>query len=173
MENSAIVRGTDSRLRPPARCKRSKAQPAKECARRINSNGFLNHSFHPFWSFSGNRERIAGEYFGSLANLCNYYQIPLPVTELPFPQNIYTTWEEVEKQVSAKDSDHHCMILEDKDKKAVLSVVKTLDLSHCLFYIPVRPYWLWSQCAEQQRMSSLCFRTRSFCSDTVSHGETK
>ncbi|AYL94384.1 hypothetical protein [Mucilaginibacter celer] len=115
----------------------------------------MNHRFRPFWSFSGNRERIAGEYFGSLANLCNYYQIPLPVTGLPFPQNIYATWQEVEKQVSAKDSDHHCIILEDKGKKAVLSVVKTLGLNHCLFYIPVRPYWLWAQCAEQRRITEL------------------
>jgi hypothetical protein len=29
------------------------------------------------------------------------------------------------------------MILQDKGKQAVLSVVKTFDLSHCLFYIPV------------------------------------
>ena len=47
------------------------------------------------------------------------------------------------------------MILQDKRKQAVLSVVKTFDLSHCLFYIPVRAYWQWSQCAGQKAITEL------------------
>jgi hypothetical protein len=105
--------------------------------------------------FSGNREWIAREYFHSLANLCQYYQLPVPQTTLPFPQNIYSTWQEVEKAISAIDRNFHCMILEDKGKKAVLWVVKTFDLSHCLFYILVRAYWNWSQSAEQERITEL------------------
>lgn len=155
MENTAIVRGTNGKIRPPARCRRDKAQPVKERTRRAHGNGFLNHCFLPFWSFSGNRDRIAREYFHSLANLCQHFGLPVPKTELPFPQNIFSTWQEVEKAVSAIDRNYHCMILQAKGKKAVLCVVKTFDLSHCLFYIPVRAYWLWSQSAGQERITEL------------------
>ncbi|RCH56814.1 hypothetical protein DJ568_02875 [Mucilaginibacter hurinus] len=115
----------------------------------------MNHSFEPFWAFSGNRDRIAREYFYSLANLCAYFQLSVPQTDLPFPQNIYDTWEVVAKQVSAIDPNFHCQILQDKRKKAVLSVIKTFDLSNCLFYIPVRAYWNWSQTAEKERITEL------------------
>ncbi|MBK0379372.1 hypothetical protein [Mucilaginibacter segetis] len=109
----------------------------------------------PFWAFSGNEERATREYFGSLANLCHYYQLAIPETDLPFPRNIYHTWEKIEKQVRNLDVNNHCMIMQDSGKKAVIAVVKTFDLSQCLFYIPVRSYWLWSQCAEQQRITEL------------------
>jgi hypothetical protein len=151
METTAIIRRTGRAVKPPARCRRGKAQPATKRTRRADGNGFLNHSFLPFWSFRGNRERIAREYFNSLANLCKFYGLDTPETDLPFPQNIYATWQAVEKQVGAIDRENHCMILQDKGKQAVLSVVKTFDLSHCLFYIPVRAYWQWSQCAEYKQ----------------------
>lgn len=155
METTAIVRRTGGTVKPSARRRRGKAQSATKRTRRSDGNGFLNHAFLPFWAFSGNRERIAREYFYSLANLCEHYKLTVPQTDLPFPQNIYATWENVEKQVRDIDREHHCMILQDKGKQAVLSVVKTFDLSHCLFYIPVRPYWQWAQCAEQQAITEL------------------
>jgi len=155
MENTAIVRGTGGQVRPPARCRRGQAQPFAKRTRRANGNGFLNYSFKPFWAFSGNRERIAREYFYSLANLCAHYQLTVPQSGLPFPQNIYRTWQEIAKQVSAIDRNFHCQIVQDKGKKAVLAVVKTFDLSHCLFYIPVRAYWNWSQTAGQERITEL------------------
>ncbi len=155
METTAIIRRTGRAVKPPARCGRGQAQPAKKRTRRSDGNGFLNHSFLPFWSFTGNPERIAREYFRSLANLCQHYQLAIPETDLPFPQNIYATWEQVEKQVRAIDRENHCMILHAKGKQAVLSAVKTFDLSHCLFYIPVRAYWHWSQNAEHQAITEL------------------
>jgi hypothetical protein len=155
METTAIIRRTGRAVKPPARCGRGKAKPAPKRTRRSDGNGFLNYSFLPFWAFSGNREKIAREYFHSLANLCKHYELVIPPTEIPFPQNIYATWQEVEKQVRAVDREHHCMILEAKGKQAVLSVVKTFDLSNCLFYIPVRAYWHWSQGAEHSAITEL------------------
>ncbi len=155
MENTATVRRTGQSPKPIARRRRSKAQPFKERTRRHNGNGFLNHNFLPFWAFEGNRDRVAREYFHSLANLCKYYGFTLPMNELPFPKNIYSSWQAIEKQVKANDGNAHCVIINDKAKKAVLSVVKTLDLSLCLFYIPVRPYWKWLQNPEQKRISDL------------------
>lgn len=155
MENTTIIRRTGRTVKPPARCRRSQAQPVKERTRRLNGNGFLTHLFLPFWAFRGNREKIAREYFNSLANLCSYYGFAIPQNDLPFPQNIYRSWQEIEKQVSAKDRNDHCLILQHKSKKAVLSVVKTLDLSLCLFYIPVRAYWNWMQDPGQKRITDL------------------
>jgi hypothetical protein len=154
MENSAIVRGTGGKSKPLARCERGQAKPAKKRTRRADGNGFLNRSFLPFWSFSGNRERVAREFFNSLANLCAYYKIAVPQTELPFPQNIFSTWQKVEKQVKELDMDNHCRIVKHKGN-AVLSVIKTLDISNCLFYIPVKPYWNWSQRPEEKRITEL------------------
>jgi hypothetical protein len=155
MESTAIIRRTGRTVKPSARCRRGKAQPLKERTRRVNGNGFLNHSFLPFWTFSGDKDRIAREYFNSLANLCKHYNLEVPKNGLPFPQNIYRSWQEVEKQVHEIDSEHHCMILEHQNKRAVLSVVKTLDLSLCLFYIPVRTYWNWMQDPEQTSITEL------------------
>lgn len=155
MENTCFIRRTGRAVKPPARCGRGQAQPAPKRTRRVDGNGFLNHSFLPFWAFTGNRHRIARAYFYSIANLCKHYNLTIPKTDLPFPQNIYTTWEKIEKQVREINRDHHCMILEDKGKKAVLSVVKTFDLSHYLFYIPVRAYWQWSQNPEYAGITEL------------------
>ena len=155
METTAIIRRTGRAVKPPARCGRGQAKSVKERTRRSDGNGFLNHGFLRFWSFTGNGERIAREYFHSLANLCKHYGLAIPQTGLPFPQNIYSTWQAVEKQVRDINRDHHCMILQAKGKQAVLSVVKTFDLSHCLFYIPVRAYWHWSQCDEHQAITEL------------------
>jgi hypothetical protein len=155
METTAIIRRTGRAVKPPARCGRGQAQSAPKRTRRVNGNGFLNHCFRPFWAFSGNRERIAREYFHSLANLCKHYELAIPKSDLPFPQDIYATWEIVEKQVRVIDRENHCMILQAEGKQAVLSVVKTFDLSQCLFYIPVRAYWQWSQCAEHSAITEL------------------
>jgi hypothetical protein len=154
MENTAIVRGTRKKFRPITRCQRSKAQPAQKRTDGFNGNGFLNHSFPPVWGLEGNRERLAGEFDNSLANLCQYYNLAIPHTALPFPQNIYHLWKEVSKAISEIDKNYHCMIIADKGKRAVLSVLKTFSLNG-LYYLPVRSYWRWAQCAQQQRVAEL------------------
>jgi hypothetical protein len=155
MENTAKIRRTGRQARPLARCRRNQAQSFAKRTRRDDRNGFLNHVFQPFWSFSGNRERTAREFNNALANLCGFYGLPLPQTALPFPQNIYAAWETVAKQVQDIDRNSHCMILEDKGKKAVLAVIKTLDLRQCLFYIPVKPFWEIMQCAQKQGLTEV------------------
>jgi hypothetical protein len=154
MENTAIVRGTGNKFRPTTRCGRSKAQPAQKRTDSFNGNGFLNHSFLPVWVFEGNRERLAGEFNTSLANLCGYYNLTIPQTNLPFPQNIYQLWQTVSEQITKINKGYHCLIISDKGRRAVVSVVKTFDLNG-LYYIPVRAYWCWSKCAEQQRIAEL------------------
>jgi hypothetical protein len=155
MENSPIVRRTGGTVRPPARCGRSKAKPHKKRPNGLNGNGFLNHSFQPFWGYGGNRERMVREFNSSLANLCGFYQLPLPVTtSLPFPQNIYQSWQRVAEQVAEIDKGLHCIIIGDKGKRAVLGVVKTFELNG-LYYLPVRAYWIWAKSAGHQRIADL------------------
>jgi hypothetical protein len=156
MENTAIIQRTGSKVRPAARCRRGTAQPRKERTNRFNGNGFLNHRFLPVWAYEGNRKKMAREYSNSLANLCGYYNLAMPDTiSLPFPQNIYKSWQAVSAQISGIDKNYHCTIVADKRKRAVLSVVKTFDLKGGLYYLPVRAYWNWAQCAQQQRIAEL------------------
>lgn len=155
METTAIVQGTGGAIRPSARCERNKAQPAKKRTHRANGNGFLSHYFQSVWGVEGNRERMVREYFNSLTNLCNYYGLPYPaVTGMAFPQNIYQSWKEIADKITGLDEHSHCMILEVENKRAVIGVVKTFNLNG-LYYIPVRSYWRWSKCAEQQRVAEL------------------
>lgn len=155
MASTAVHRRVGSTVKPPARCGRNQAKPVKKCAVKSHGNGFLNHAFSPFWGCAGNPEKVAEAYFNSLANLCTYFGLQVPSSGLAFPQNIYYTWQQVEKQVRATSPDLHCMILQVEGKHAVLGVVKTFDLGQCLFYIPVRAYWLWLPCPAKQRIAGL------------------
>lgn len=155
MEASAVFQGIGATVRPSARCRRDKAQPAKKRTRRANGNGFLTHHFQSVWGIEGNRERMVREYFNSLTNLCNYYQLPYPtVNGLSFPQNIYQSCKEISHKITGLDEHSHCMILEAENKRAVIGVVKTFHLEG-LYYIPVRAYWHWANSAERERIAEL------------------
>jgi hypothetical protein len=154
MENTSTIRGTGGSTRPLARCKRSQPQSVKKRTNRADRNGFLNHSFLPVWSYVGNRERLVREFNNSLTNLCGYYGLAMPCVNLPFPQNIYQLWRIVSAGINDVHKTYHCMIVADKGKRAVLAMVKTFQLKG-LYYIPVRAYWRWVKCAEQQRIAEL------------------
>lgn len=152
MENTAAIRRTGKLPRPPARCKRSKAQPATKRTAGLNRNGFLNHAFTPVWLYGGNRAIMETQFFNSLANYCTYYNVSLPETGgLTYPQNIYKAWE----AVKSSSRNNNCIILQDGKQQAVLATVETLDLNHCLFYVPVRPYWRLAQRAQQQHLAEV------------------
>jgi hypothetical protein len=152
MENTAKFRRTCRQARPLAGRKRSKAQPLKKRTARLNGNGFLAHAFVPVWLYSGNRAAIEKQFFASLSNYCQYYNVDLPETGgLTFPQNTYGAWEAVKNACGDKT----CIILQDGKQQAVLATVETLDLSHCLFYVPVRPYWRLAQSAQNPSLAEL------------------
>ena len=156
MENTAIVRRVGRHLRPPARCRRSQEKPAKKRPFGRSGNGFLNHVFQPFWAFNGNREVMEREFNNSLLNFSAYYGLHIPdMSALPFPQNIYDSWKEIAGQISKANQNDHCMIMADESRQAVLAVVSTFDLKGCFFYLPVRPFWRWSQSAQHERIAGL------------------
>ena len=156
MENTAVIRQTSGEFRPPAGRRRSTAQPLAKCPRRTGGNGFLNHRFLPVWTYEGNRERLEREYSHSLFNLCGYYQLSPPeMTGTDFPENIYRSWQTIDQQLKTIDPNLSCMIIQDRGKRATLATAKTYGLGLNLFYIPVRTFWNWGCCAEQQHIAEL------------------
>ena len=156
MEDTAIVRSMGRQPGPPARCRRGQAKPAEKRTGWFNGNGFLNHIFRPFWASSGKREILEKEFNNSLSNLCGFYGIPVPdISVRPFPQNLYGAWQEVAELINKADSNNHCMIMADEDRKSVLAGVSTFDLKGCFFYLPVRPFWRWTQAAQHGRIAGL------------------
>ncbi|QQL50001.1 hypothetical protein [Mucilaginibacter ginkgonis] len=155
MENAPIICRINKGLRPPARCGRGKAKPPAERTTRNGNSGFLNTSFTPVFGYEGNRNRQEREFKNSLHNLCEYYQLAVPDLEMvTYPHNIYQAWTYLQEQVGLKEKGSHLIILEDKTKKAVLSVINTFDLNG-LYYIPVRAYWKWWNTKGQEKITEL------------------
>ena len=156
MESTAGIRKTGRGIKPPARCGRGKKKPAAKRTNRPIGNGFLNHRFLPLWAYEGNPQRMQKEFFHSLNNLCAYYKLPIPaVAGMGFPQNIYQAWEQVNKELREKDTNLQTMIVQDKGKRSVLAVAKTIGMGYDLYYIPVRGYWKMAGSAQHQRQAEL------------------
>ena len=156
MENAAVIWELGGTPRPSAGRRRSTAQSFKKRTAGTNDNGFLRHTFQPVWLYEGEQATMEREFFNSLSNLCRYYDIIQPsVIGLPFPQNIYQSWRGVVGSLEKRDKGLTCMIVSENKKQSVLAVAKPFGLSNDLFYIPVRAFWRWSTCAEQQAMSEL------------------
>lgn len=119
-------------------------------------NAFLNHSFQPFWASYGNRERAEKEFFCSLSNICQYYDLKAPdVSGEPFPQNIYKAWAITSERIQHIDKKMDCIILKDENHIATIATVSQFDTNMTLYYIPVRPLWNWVQSAKQQDLAEV------------------
>ncbi|RFZ90259.1 hypothetical protein D0C36_20905 [Mucilaginibacter conchicola] len=66
------------------------------------------------------------------------------MADLPFPQNIYGTWQEAKARLRAIDSDLHCIVIADEKRQAVLATAKAMDIAD-LYYVPVKGFWQMSQ----------------------------
>jgi hypothetical protein len=156
MESTAGIWTTGRGVKPPARCGRGQKEPAPKRTYLPIGNGFLNHRFLPFWTYEGNPQRMQQEFFVSLTNLCTFYDLPIPVvTGIGFPQNIYQAWQQVDKELRKKDSNLQSMIVQDKGKRSVLAVAKTIGMGYDLYYIPVRGYWKLACSAQHQKQAEL------------------
>jgi len=156
MENTAAIWELGRTPRPSAGRRRSPKQSFKKRPNGINDYGFLRHTFQPVWLYEGEQVNMEREYFRSLSNLCRYYDIAEPsATGIPFPQNIYQSWREVAERLENRKEGLTCMIVNDNKKQSVLAVAKPFGLSNDLFYIPVRAFWKWRNCADQQPISQL------------------
>lgn len=156
MESLRTVRNIRHQTKPLARCRGIAAQPAKKRTRRNFGNGFLSHTFKPFWLFDGNINRAETEYFRSLKNLCEYYDLLLPDTDgLPFPQNIYQSWQVISQRIEAIDKKLDCIILKDEIHEAVLATISQYDTGRMLYYIPLKPLSQWVAIAAQQAVAEV------------------
>ena len=156
MENLCTVRQLRRKTKPSARCRRNTAQPFKKRTSRNGGNGFLNHTFKPFWLFDGNTERAETEYFRSLKNICKYYDLQIPdVSGLSFPQNIYQSWQVTNERVKAINKKLDCIILKDEAHEAVLATINQFDTGRTLYYIPVKPLWKWVSDVGQQPVADV------------------
>ncbi|SEO79029.1 hypothetical protein [Mucilaginibacter sp. OK283] len=156
MENTAIIRGVRRQTKPLAGRRGGTTQPASKRTARHSRNGFLNYRFLPFYTYNGDRSRAEMEYFRSLSNICTYYDLNVPdVSSLTFPQNIFSSWENVAGQIKAIDKKMDCIIVQDVDHVATLATLKRLNTGSTLFYVPVRPLWHWGQVAEQEHIAEL------------------
>lgn len=156
MENIRTIRPVRNKIKPSARCGRNTAQPFKKRTTRHSGNGFLNHTFKPFWLFEGNITRAETEYFRSLENICKFYDLRLPdVSGLAFPQNIYQSWQVTNERIQAINKKLDCIILKDESHEAVLATISQYDTNRTLYYIPVKPLWKWVTNAQQQAVAEV------------------
>jgi hypothetical protein len=157
METASAIQKFHPKARPTAGRRRSSAQPPKERTAGHRTNGFLKTRFLPFWGIKArNYRQVEAEFFRSLANLCNIYEIPEPdVSVIDFPQNVTTAYMLVKESLKLKDKSADCIIIKDGSHSATLAVLKTYDTGHCLYYIPVRPLWNLVQTAQQQPLAEM------------------
>ncbi len=168
METTAAVRHVRRAVRPPARCKRGTAQSFKERTRRNDGNAFLRHQFKPFWAYSGNRGRAEREFFTSLSNLCQHYDLPVPeALNGCFPQAVYQAWQQTCERLKAKDRQLDCIIVSDEQHTATLATVSRYNTGMCLYYIPVRPLCYWVQNSQSQRLAELLLSVFAYLHQVV------
>src|SRR6185437_5326109 len=98
--------------------RRSAAQSFKKRTAGTNVNGFLRHTFQPVWLYEGEQATMEREFFNSLSNLCQFYDIVVPLTtNVSFPQNIYQSWQEVAGRLEKRDKGIICMIVSENKKQ--------------------------------------------------------
>jgi len=157
MEIASAIQKFHPKTRPVAGRRRGSAQSAKERTAGHRTNGFLKSRFLPFWAIQGrNYRQVEAEFFRSLVNLCEVYEMPVPdVSCLAFPQNVTTAYMKLKDALKQKDKTADCIIIKDESHNATLAVLKTYDTGMCLYYIPAKPLWNLVQTAKQQPLAEM------------------
>jgi hypothetical protein len=142
METASIIRQPRRAVRSSAGRKGSTAKPIKKRTAGTHRNGFLNHSFNPFWGIAFKDWMLAErEFFVSLENLCSLYGWIKPdVSGLSFPDNIHEAYKKVVAQQN-RAFDLEVKICQDKEHDCCLATAKTFNTNYHLYYIPVRAVW--------------------------------
>ncbi|MHB8206972.1 hypothetical protein [Mucilaginibacter sp.] len=164
METSSIIRQSRRAVRPPAGRKGSTAKPVKKRTTGTHRNGFLNHSFNPFWGIAFKDWKSAErEFFVSLENLCDLYELTKPdVTGLSFPENITEAYKMVVAQ-QPPAFDLEVKIGQDKTHCLCLATTKTFNTNYQLYYIPVRPLWKMRGVKEEEPLYQLLIAVFAYC----------
>jgi hypothetical protein len=153
METASVIRKFHGTAKSLAGRKGSTAKPAKKRTAGTHRNGFLNHSFQPFWGVAfRNWLSAEEEFFVSAKNLCALYCWTMPdVSGLSFPENIREAYQGITAQ-QTKAFDLEVNICQDEQHTCCLTTAKIYNTDYHLYYIPVRSVWkMRNNKAEQSR----------------------
>jgi hypothetical protein len=168
MEQLCHIRRVHRKAKPFAGRSTGQAKSIKKRTAGNDRNGFLTHNFQPFWACYGNRERTEKEFFGSLSNICSYYDLSVPdVSQEVFPQNIYKAWAITTERIQQIDKKLDCIILKDKQHIASIATVRQFNTDMTLYYIPARPLWKWVQTAKQQDLAEVVLAVFAYLHQVV------
>jgi len=125
-----------------------------------SANGFLTYSFTPVINrevgLLGQAKQVQQEFFRSLANLAEFYQLDISCTDnLYYPLNIQDAFEKAKKAFDEKRTGLNLIIAKDKSRKACVSTVKTYDTGTCLYYLPVKPLLLLMRNRHTKKQANL------------------
>jgi hypothetical protein len=156
VEQLCTIRRVRRQAKSFTRCCTSKAKPIAKRTNGNDRNGFLTHTFQPFWACYVNKERAEKEFFCSLSNICQYYDLQVPdVSNETYPQNIYHAWQVTAERIQHIDKKMDCIILRDKQHVASIATVRQFSTDMTLYYIPARPLWNLVQSAKMQSLADV------------------
>jgi hypothetical protein len=114
----------------------------EERTAQLIGNAFLKHRFSaehlcPHRELMAWR-KVEREYFRSLANLCAFYGLDEPdVTEIPYPQNIVHSLQQVSAGLNACSGELELLLLQKDNGRTVLATAKCYATGNKIFYLPV------------------------------------
>lgn len=154
MATTSKIRAVRERTRPHSRRKGHSAQPTAKRACGTGVHHFLTHQFTTLYRMPDVAPNAQTLFFASAQNLCDLYGLAMPdYAGLPFPLSV----ARVHEQLAAAVAKHGlgCIIGKDRDRPCCLATVKTYNMGHALYYIPLRPLWRICQNGNSQPLAAL------------------
>jgi hypothetical protein len=126
----------------PAGRRRDKKRPAAGRAVAPVGGCFLDYTFPPLieesWRFLNRQQEVEGAVFSSLRNVCALYRLTEPVgTDLFYPVNIHTAFQQVEAELREQQPDVHLHLFQQEAGTICAGTIKTFGATE--FFIPVEP----------------------------------
>lgn len=148
-----------------SRRKKMQLEKRTHCA---SANGFLKYSFTSVISrdiaLLGQAKQIQHEFFSSLSNLAEFYQLDISCTgDLYYPFNIQDAFEKAKKAFDRKPTGLHLIISKDSTHKVCISTVKTYDTGQCLYYLPIKPLVSLLHNRQTKKQSGLLLSVSAAC----------
>lgn len=122
----------------------SEKAKTEKCATGNAGHAFLKCTFLPVregkHSFLRNQKKLEREFYNSLSNLVELYNISLPeANRFPYPLNISAAYREVKEQLSRVNDNLQLIVAQDETRLCSLATVETFSIGQSLHYLQVRP----------------------------------
>ena len=130
------------------------------------SNGFLSHRFLPLVSERAQlknwRSREQG-FFTSLLHLATQYKfIPLDVSAVAYPYNIYLAYQHAKSCMEKQLADETLFISGDEIAATCLATAKAMNTGRTLYYLPLQPLYRMLREKKQRRSAQLLLSVMSY-----------